>query len=325
MKKILHSTFAQLFLLITVTTAIIYYYYQAIFENLATTKTVDIYRDGVKTVLNAIYHAKYNESYTWYTGMNYPYEEHIIAANELPGVAILFKFLYPYFPGITDYAFGIHHMVLLLSILLAAVFIFLIFKELKVPFYLAIPFSIAITFLAPQSMRFSVHMGLAPLFILPSMLYYLLKYELTKGWKYSVYLALVIFISSFLHFYFFALMAIFVSLYYFISAMSDFNLKNIKRLSLNYLIAIGTPLLFFVFYMVLSDRVSDRSPTPYGFFAYFSNFTNIFSSPHMPLFTWLDENWFDGNKVDFEGWSYIGLVADLFLIVLLAKWIKVFF
>ena len=79
-------------------------------------------------------------------------------------------------------------------------------------------------------------------------------------------------------------------------------------------LAIGIPLLFFLFWMILNDPITDRTPNPYGFFVYHSNFTNIFSSPHLPLFEWLDKRWFDGNKVDFEGWSYIGLVADLFLI-----------
>ncbi len=321
MKKILSNTTSQLFLLITIASALIYSKYQILFENLTTNKTIDIYRDGIKTILNAIYHAKYDESYTWYEGMNYPYQEHIVAATELPGIAILFKFLYPYFPWITDYAFGIIHLMLLFSILLCAIFIYLIFKELKTPYYLAIPFTIAITFLAPQNMRFSVHMGLAPLFVLPSILYFLLKYELTQKRKHLFLLALFTFIGAFLHFYFFAIIAIFVSLYYFVAVLNDLNLKNIKKLLLNYSIAIGIPLLFFLFYMILNDKITDRTPNPYGFFVYNSNFTNLFSSPHLPLFTWINDDWFDGKEVDFEGWSYIGLIADVFLIILLSKWL----
>ena len=77
--------------------------------------------------------------------------------------------------------------------------------------------------------------------------------------------------------------------------------------------------------MILSDKVTDRTPNPYGFFVYNSNFANIFSSPHLPLFTWINENWFAGQEVDFEGWSYIGLIADIFLIALLSKWALSFF
>lgn len=320
MKKLLNNPTFQFSILLIISASIIGYNYQAIFENFYLPKTTDIYRDGIKTILNAIYHAKYNDSYTWYTGMNYPYEEHIVAATEMSGVAMLFKFLYPYFPWITNYAFGIIHLILLASILGSCVFLYLIFKELKLPFYLAILFSIAITFLAPQCLRFPSHMGLAPLFVLPAALYYLLKIELTGHWKYSVYLALVTFVASFLHFYFFAVIAIFVSLYYFIGALSKFNNKNIKTFSLHYSISIGIPLLFFLFYMILNDKVTDRTPNPYGFFVYHSNFTNLFSSPQLPLFTWINKNWFQKTTVDFEGWAYIGLVADIFLITLLLKW-----
>lgn len=336
MKKTNEHTKFHLLLLIIIASAIIFFRYDAIFKNFNTNKTSDIYRDGIKTVLNATYHAKYSDSYTWFGGMNYPYEEHIVAATELPGLAILFKFLHPYFPWVTEHAFGIVHLFLLGSILLGCVFIYLIFKELKVPWLLAIPFSIAIAFLAPQNMRFTVHMGLAPVFILPSILYYLLRLEKTGHWKNAVYLSLFTFISAFTHFYFFAIIAIFVSLYFGILFLekiffsesnskklinSSFNKKWFFKNSLHYFIAIGIPLIFFLYWMILNDPVSDRTPNPYGFFVYHSNFTNIFSSPHLPLFEGLDKRWFDGNKVDFEGWSYIGLIADLFFIFILLKWL----
>jgi hypothetical protein len=73
--------------------------------------------------------------------------------------------------------------------------------------------------------------------------------------------------------------------------------------------------------MILNDKITDRSPNPYGFFVYHSNFTNLFSSPQLPLFTWINKNWFQKTSVDFEGWAYIGLVADIFLITLLLNWV----
>ncbi|MEO1261847.1 MAG: hypothetical protein AAFZ15_23795, partial [Bacteroidota bacterium] len=132
MKNLIKNSTLQLFIIAIITSAIIGFRYQALIQNFATQKTSDIYRDGIKTVLNATYHAKYSESYTWFGGLNYPYEEHIMAATELPGFAILFKFLYPAFPWILDYSFGIVHIFLLFSMLLGCLFIYLIFSSLKI-------------------------------------------------------------------------------------------------------------------------------------------------------------------------------------------------
>ncbi|MEO1263578.1 MAG: hypothetical protein AAFZ15_32500, partial [Bacteroidota bacterium] len=216
-------------------------------------------------------------------------------------------------------------------------FIYLIFKELKIPWHLAGLFAIAITFLAPQNMRLYSHLGLAPIFVLPSIIYFLFRLEKTKDTKYAFSLMACTFIGAFLHFYFFAIIAIFVSIYFFISGINllyfTFNIKSLKstfnpdintntigKLILNYLIGIGIPLIFFTIWMILNDPITDRSPNPYGFFVYHSNCTNIFSSPHLPLFTWINDSWFLKTKVDFEGWSYVGLVADLFLIFILSRW-----
>ena len=325
LKNILKRPNFQLTLLILISSAIIFFRYQAIFQNLSTNKTIEIYRDGIKTVLNATYHAKYSNSYAWFSGMNYPYQEHIMAATELPGMAILFKFLYPYFPWVTDYAFGITHLFLLSSIVLGCIFIYLIFKELGLPYYLTIPFSIAVTFLAPQNMRLFAHLGLAPLFVLPSVLYFLLKYEKTRHWKYSAFLGLATFIGAFMHFYFFAIIAIFVSLYFLVMSLEKPEnkgfIKKITNLGVQYFLGIGIPLLFFFYWMILNDTVTDRTPNPWGFFVYNSNFSNLFSSPHLPIYEWIDKRWFQEVSVDFEGWSYIGLVADVFLIAILIKWI----
>ncbi len=311
----------SLFILVVIMSTIIFIRYQDIFNNLGTQKCAGPLRDGIKTFTNVIYHAKYSDSYTWFGGMNYPYEEHIMAATELPGFAILFKFLNPIFPGISDYAFGIIHIFLLLSILLCAVFLFLIFKELGLPAFLSITFAIAITFLAPQNLRFSAHIGLAPLFVLPGVIYLLYKNEKNRHWKYAVLLGLLTFISAFLHFYFFAIILIFVSFYYLYAAIEKFNFQHISKLAAHYLLAFGAPLLFFLFWMILNDKITDRTPTPYGFFVYHSNMDNLFLSPFMPLTGWLEEHILDFNKTDFEGWAYIGLVADLFIITVVIKWV----
>jgi hypothetical protein len=307
-------------LTIAITSAFLFYHYHDIFVQLDAPRLLEPSRDGVKTYLNAAWHAQYGASATWFEGMNYPYPEHIVAATELPGLAVLMKWLTPFFPEMPSHVFGITHLLLLLSILLCAVFTHLIFKELGLPDWYAIPVALGITFLAPQHMRMIPHMGLAPLFVVPAVIYGLLRFERQERWRTSFFLARVVFVSSMLHFYFFAITAITISLYFMFSVLRQFSWPRLWRWASHFAVAVGLPLVFFIFWMILADEVTDRSPKPAGFFTYHAIWESIFLSKEMPLYQWIDENIIKIEKVDFEGWAYIGMVADLFILVVFFRW-----
>ena len=312
---------AGILLTVALTSVILFFHFQDILLHLDSPRLLDPYRDGVKTYLNAAWHAKYGASTTWFEGMNYPYPEHIVAATELPGLAILMKWLTPVFPELPTYVFGITHLLLLLSILLCVVLIYLIFKELGLPIWYAIPAAIGITFLAPQHMRMVPHMGLAPVFVVPAVIYGLLLFERRQRWRTSFFLTAVVFISSMLHFYFFAITAIMISVYFLFSVLRQFSWQRLGRWALHYFIMVGLPLIFFISWMILSDQVTDRSPKPAGFFTYHAIWESIFLSKEMPLYQWINEKIIKIEKVDFEGWAYIGMVADLFILAVAVRWI----
>ena len=295
-------------------------HYWAIFQNLGSTKCLEPYRDGVKTVLNACYHAEHGKSTTWFDGMNYPYPEHIIAATELPGMAILMKWLYPYFPWLTDYAFGITHLLLLGCILLCPIFLHLIFRDLGLPNWYAVPVALGITFLAPQLHRFGPHLGLAPLCVIPALFYGLMRFERGAKWSGSLVVMSVIFLSSFFHFYFFAITIFSVSFYFFFSFLRSISFSRLWALAGHYLLMVGPPLLFFVKWLILNDPITDRNANPWGFFHYHAGKGSIFASLQMPYFKWINDHWIPFQKIGFEGWAYVGLVAGLMLLFLLLRW-----
>lgn len=294
--------------------------YLPILQSLKEQKVMDSRHDGFKTYMNAVYHAHFDENCTDFKGMNYPYTEHIVAATELPGLAILLHWLSPYFPSLPDYIFGITHLILLSCIWLCAILLFLIFKQLKMPDWFAIIVAIGLTFLAPQNLRFGPHLGLAPPCVIPAILYGLILLEKLPRISVSIYLSLVLFLSAMLHFYFFAIGVIAIGLYFFFSFIRRLDFRWLFVNIPYYVGAIVPPTAFFLFWMILKDPIADRPAKPLGFLLYRSKWEGIFLFPKIPLWDWVDKNIIKIENVEFEGWAYVGLVAGIFTLASLVAW-----
>ncbi len=304
---------------------LIFLRYQQLFHHLDEPAVIDRERDGLKTYMNAIWHARFDANTSEFAGMNYPYKEHIVAATELPGLAILLHWLNPYFPTLPDYVYGITHILLLVCIWLCPIFLYLIFRELSLPNWYAILVAIGLTFLAPQNLRFGAHFGLAPLCVVPAILYGLLLLEKRPRFAVSLYLSCSVLLASLLHFYFFAICTMSIGLYFLFSFCRNLNFQWLRLMLPHYAFILLVPTAFFFKWMILNDPVTDRSPKPWGFLVYRSKFEGIFTFQEMPFWKWINDHVAKLEKVEFEGWAYIGLVAGLFLLVSLVVWATVGF
>ncbi len=304
-------------LTLSFTLAFILWKYWGMVVSLGSMKVMDPYRDGIKTYLNSVWHAQFSPSMTLFTGMNYPYPEHIVAATEMPGVAMLLRLAEPLVPGISWHVFGIMHALLLLGVLACAWFLFRILKMWEVPDWVAVPAALFITILAPQNLRMPTHMGLAPLFVIPGLLYLLLRYVRRPNVKTALLTAAFIVAVSLLHFYFFAITVICLGLFFFFWSLRNVVFTKAPVVSFarflgHVALMVGLPLLIFVPWLILADPVPGRNPEPWGFLYYHAILDSIFTSPHLPFWKWLSENGAKFKESDFEGWSYVGLVAGFF-------------
>lgn len=307
--------------LLLLAVSILFVHYRAIVENLSSTLVMDPFLDGVKTHLNAVYHARFDPTYTYMEGVNYPYQEHIVAGTEFPGLAILEKYLTGFFPGLPDHVIGIHHAFLLLSILAGILVVFLLLREFGLPDWYTIPVSIGLIFLSPQHLRFVSHMGLAPPFVVPALIYGLWMFHKGRKWFSGGFIGLLIILVSLIHFYYLALCLFTVSFFFFFHLLGDIRLKRMVALAAPYLLMVGPALVFFLFWMILPDPVTDRTARPYGFFIFHAEIESVFASLQMPLFQWVDQHWIKFEKIDFEGWAYVGLVSGFFCLITLLRWI----
>lgn len=316
----LNSTKWGVFIIMILAGGLIFLRYEELFLQFGEPTVIDSQRDGLKTYTNTVWHARHGKNARDFEGMNYPYKEHIVAATELPGLAILLQWLNPYFPRLLDNIYGITHLLLMLCLWLCPIILYLIFKELSLPNWYAIIVAIGITFLAPQNLRLSAHYGLAPLFVITAILHGLLLLEKRPSYKASIYLISTIFIASLLHFYFFAICILSIGLYFMFTFFRNFNIKWFRQMLPYYAAAILVPTSFFVKWVIIDDPISDRSPQPWGFLVYRSKLEGIFTFKELPFWKWINDQIIEIEKVEFEGWAYIGLVATLFLVGSTVAW-----
>lgn len=282
-------------------------------------KVIEPYADGLKAYTNIEYHARYDSSLTYFQGMNYPYGDHASAAVTQPLVSGLIKLVSDYVVDITGYTRAIIHFSLLLGIGLASLFLMLLLRRLGCHPWWAMAAGLGVAFLSPQLHRFISHYGLAHLEVIPVMLYLLARLEEAHSLKFSFLMALAVAAFSLIHFYYFAIMAMTLGLYFGIGFLRKPGIKRLLKYALHYGVQVGLPLVFFYFWMYHNSSITDRAARPWGFFHFHAIWENLVTSPYIPWYQYIDQHWIKIQQ-SYEGQAYLGLVAIVGLLAMLGRW-----
>src|SRR6202012_5052386 len=129
--------------------------------------------DGGKNNFTYLYQSVYGHGY-WFTGMNYPYGEHIIYTDGQPLLSVLLDHLHPVSFG---QALTVMWWLIDLSYVLAILFTWLILTHFRMPPILAMIFAALITFFNPQLFRLQVDYSLAHACIVPMIFYWFILYH----------------------------------------------------------------------------------------------------------------------------------------------------
>lgn len=285
-------------------------------------KVIEPYGDGFKAYTVIQYHAQHDSTYSFYQGMNYPYGDHVVPGATQPLVSNSLKFLSPFFGELSAYTIPIVNHSMLLSILLTAVFLFLIFKQEDLPDWYAVLAAIGITFLAPQTHRMTSHFGLTHSEVIPAVIYFLLRFSKKPSLKWSFAIAAVAFLYPLLHFYYFPIIVFLVSFYFLITFLRKWDWKRLGHYALHYGIQIGLPLVFFVYWLILNDPIEERSSRPWGFLYFNAKLQGTFTSLTQPHFQWINDHIISFGNLDFENKTYLGLIGILFFFLFLWQWIR---
>jgi len=270
--------------------------------------------DGIRNYYSVAYYVKYDHG-IHFTGMNYPYGDHVMYCDNQFPVAFLLRFINHTFFDVGDSAVAIINYILLFSFLLSALFIFLILEKFQVSAWFSIPASIAITFLSPQVQRLSGQYSLAYLFFIPMFIYLIIRFlESQKKIKWAAIFTIVLLFFSLVHLYYLALSLSFIISFAFFLLI--YELIKGRRFLKNAVFLIIPGILSAVIvgaFLFFTDPITDRIKIPWGFFESYATDESIFKPPAWSYLKMLGLHGMISKTQ--QGYAYIGLVADLAILL----------
>lgn len=244
------------------------------------TQLMGIGPDGAKNYYTLAYHIEHDATSWWFNGMNYPEGEHLSFTDNQPLVANLLRWLNTFLP-VSANLHWLLPVILWGSYLLGALALSSLISKIKMRPWFAALTSVGIVLLSPQLVRLSGHYSLAYGFVIP--LLFLLVFNAWKKQSTKAWFAVIamLFLVGFIHPYFSAMGSLFVFIFRLLEQLSTQQLKSLKAWAQTFAYSFGGMLLFQIT-LTLTDPVSDRPASPYGFLVYRATLSSIF----MPVVQW---------------------------------------
>ncbi len=272
--------------------------------------------DGLKNYFVVTHYVR-NDSGNHFSGMNYPYGEHVVFTDNQPILSFLLKAINNHIISMDNHIIGFLNIWMIFSIYLTGWFILLLLKRMGITGGFALVFTLLITFLSPQLERLGAHYALSYGFYIPAILYYLWRiFDRDKPLLSMIALGVLYLFAGMTHLYLMAinllLIGSFVTIFWFLSPKRRPTKEVLFTLAIVGVITMGI-----VTWIYGSDNVLDRPNQPYGAGVYKSSFESVFW-PHLgPLHDALHI----GNQ-QWEGWNYVGCFGFCLLLVLIVSTLK---
>lgn len=280
--------------------------------------------DGLKSYYAYLYYVRHGHG-LWFTGMNYPHGEHLLYTDGFPAMALLARWAHTAF-GLSDAAaLGWFNVTVLLASLPATPLLFWLLRRCHVGRWWAGATALIISLLSPQFHRLpGAHLTLALVLAIPLM--WVLQVRLQEAATRRARLhALGAYVGAALllalaHPYYLLHALLLPAATAVVTAAQDARRRGrAVWVPAAWLVGAGVlPVVLFQIGMALTDSIRDRPVNPYGFLVYHANSASVFGPVLEPFRTaWATV--FRGPEPIWEGWSYIGFVPDLILVLLVAR------
>jgi hypothetical protein len=278
------------------------------------------YGDGAKNYFTYLYHSLFGKGFH-FDGMQYPWGEHIVFTDNQPLIAYPLSYLKDAFNlNITDLLTIMNLMTPLLFII-SILTLFKFFSWMKINAYLSSLFALMICAMPPNFYRMFGHFGLSYTFNIILILFLILKHQTNKKSKYLFGIFIINFLFSFIHVYNLAIGSVILLAYAFSYFVLETDLIKIRMkhiLLVLICMALGFIGLKSIFYF--TDIITDRPTNPWGILNYTTTIGQVFTSNFSDLgktFSLI----FDGfvSTQLGEGYAYVGLIAGLYCLFLIAN------
>jgi len=260
-----------------------------------------------------------NDNGTQFTGMNYPYGEHVVFTDNQPMISWILNTIDNNIFPIHNYTIGILNMLLLLSLWGGILILFKILRHYQLPAWYAAIMAILIGLMSPQLDRFWGHFALGYAMFVPLIWWQLI---IIKKKHYALLplciATLTIIFFGLIHMYYVLIAALFIGFHGIVLWFS--NKRNYSAVFKLFAVA-AVPLLSIMLFMHLTDSVNDRPESPYGFFRYKASFQSVFL-PNNGTLTNQARKIFHFGQSNPEGYAYVGYTGLIFLFIILFIYIK---
>lgn len=268
--------------------------------------------DGVKSYYVTLWHIKHDTQNHWFTGMNYPFGEHIFYTDGQPPLTNAMRWVSHHVTDVSSHAVGIINSLLLFSIVAGAVILYLILRKAGVHWLVAVIGATAMVWLSPQIGRLGGHYSLSYICSLPGVVLFVMLYAEKPSWLRALLLAGWMLLLALTHLYFFVIAAVLLIVFW-IHTLTERDITPRIRLTrvLHLFIQLLLPFVLIQVYVHFTDPVADRPKVPFGFMFYRAYPESVFLPLQTPYFPKLG-NLLQMRHVQWEGYAYAGLAATLF-------------
>ena len=275
--------------------------------------------DLIKDVYTTSYHVAYDDGMAVSHAMNYPYGEYYTFTGLHPLIAAPLQWLRDAGVQHTERAvLPLMNLMSLLSIVLCALFLYLLLRELKLPVWYSVVVALLVTLMSPQLQRIGAHMSLSYYCAIPMLLYFTLRHLRSGAWGWALAIGVSMLWFALCHPYylvFYAVVAVGELAYVFFRRRDLEWCKEVfwRKISIAALLGLIVPLGVFYVLSHVGMPDGERTAVPSGFFTYQGRIEGVFFPYGRPYF-WEDSKLFA--RVQWEARNYVGLVAVVAIVLI---------
>ncbi len=278
--------------------------------------------DGMQIYYETLFHIKFDTAWWSQNSVNYPYGESIFFTGAMPFVNNLAKLF-----GTSAGPLGVAiiNLMMIFSPVIGALFIYAIFRHLRLPWHYGGVCATFIAYLSPQLLRMYGHYSLQWVFLIPAMFYLLLRFYDQPSVLKSFTIAFLVFLGASTHLYFLAFFGAIGGAYWAILFLTrDRGFGRFTYVLKHAGIQFVLPVLILQTLVIMSDHVADRTIAPWGFLFYHSNFSGVFF-PSGKIYEEFFRLFSTPENVDLEGIAYVGIAAIIgFITIIIIQLVRLF-
>ncbi len=275
--------------------------------------------DLIKDVYTTSYHVAYDDGMAVSHAMNYPYGEYYTFTGLHPLIAAPLQWLRDAGVQHTERAvLPLMNLMSLLSIVLCALFLYLLLRELKLPVWYSVVVALLVTLMSPQLQRIGAHMSLSYYCAIPMLLYFTLRHLRSGAWGWALAIGVSMLWFALCHPYYLVFYAVVAvgELAYVLFRRRDLEWCKEgfwRKISIAALLGLIVPLGVFYVLSHVGMPDGERTAVPSGFFTYQGRIEGVFFPYGRPYF-WEDSKLFA--RVQWEARNYVGLVAVVAIVLI---------